>query len=170
MNIILHDLSNHLVFAPLTLTRPVGNLRTGMWTNDERWQFYLPDATISFQTEDYLADKFPIEQTEDNIWIDGAVIPNAALAQLIKELPSNESLYVNNTFVAHRGKGFSPKERQTVFIDNFLTLENRWDLYQKNDVILVADFAAYTHDKKSASLSATNTLIGDTGQLFIEEG
>ena len=170
MNIILHDLSNHLTFAPLSLTRPVGNLRAGMWTNDERWQFYLPEAEISFKTEVYLADKFPVKQTEDNVWINSTVIPNTELVKLVQELKMDESLYANGIFIAQRGTGFQPEKKKSVAIEDLVILENRWDLYQLNDVILAADFTAYTKGKKSALLSETNTLIGDHSQLFIEEG
>lgn len=170
MNIILHDLSNHLTFAPLSLTRPVGNLRAGMWTNDERWQFYLPEAEVSFHTEDYLADKFPAKQKDDNVWINATVIPNAALSILVKELKMDESLYVNGVFIAQRGADFQPKENKSVDLEDLLILVNRWDLYQLNDVVLAADFTAYTKGKESAPLSETNTLIGDASQLFIEEG
>ncbi|PKR80276.1 glucose-1-phosphate thymidylyltransferase [Brumimicrobium salinarum] len=170
MNIILHDLSNHLVFAPLSLTRPVGNLRMGMWTNDERWQFYLPEATVSFRTEEYLVDKFPMHQTDDNVWVNATVIPNEELVKLVQELKVDESLYVNGVFVAQRGTTFSPKENDSHQLEEFLVLEHRWDLYQKNDSILATDFAAYVKGRKSASLSKTNTLIGDANQLFIEEG
>ena len=170
MNIILHDFSNHLIFAPLTLTRPVGNLRAGMWTNDERWQFYLPEATISFQTKEYLADKFPIKRTNDNVWINATVIPTAGLALLVQKMELDESLYVNGIFVAHRGADFTPRDNSSEELEHLILLESRWDLFQKNDVILAADFAAYTQGKKSAPLSKTNTLIGDASQLFIEEG
>lgn len=170
MNIILHDLSNHLTFAPLTLTRPVGNLRTGMFTNDERWQFYLPEAEISFQTLEYLADKFPVNKKEDNYWINASVIPNAKLVELVQSLEVNQTLYMKGVFMAHRGEHFEPKNSISVTIKDLVILENRWDLYQKNDVILAADFEAYTKGKKSASLSDTNTLIGNANQLFIEEG
>ena len=58
-NINLHDFEKHLTFAPLTLTRPVGDLRMGIFTNKERWQRFLPDATIGFITENYIAPAFP---------------------------------------------------------------------------------------------------------------
>ncbi|PWH86212.1 putative sugar nucleotidyl transferase [Brumimicrobium oceani] len=170
MNIILHDLSNHLTFAPLTLTRPVGNLRTGMFTNDERWQFYLPEAKISFKTEDYFTEKFPINKTEDNYWINASVVPNKKLVELVRNLELNQTLYMQGVFMAHRGEHFEPKNSISVTINDLVILENRWDLYQKNDVILATDFSAYTKGKKSAQLSETNTLIGDPSQLFIEEG
>ena len=61
MNIVLHDNGLHLRFAPLTLTRPVGDLRWGIMTNAERWKSWIPEATISFDTEEYLSKKFPRE-------------------------------------------------------------------------------------------------------------
>ena len=51
MKILLHDNQLHLRFAPLTLTRPVGNLRMGILTNDERWQKLVPESEIYFSTE-----------------------------------------------------------------------------------------------------------------------
>lgn len=170
MNIILHDLSNHLIFAPLTLTRPVGNLRTGMWTNDERWKFYCPNAQISYKTEDYLSDKFSLIETEDNFWVNSTVIPNKEIVDALKELQLDESLFINGVFVAYRGNKFQPKDSDSLTINEFIVLKNRWDIYQLNDAILRADFNAYTKDRKSKTLSGTNTLLGDPTQLFIEEG
>ena len=69
MNIILHDNSLHLRFAPLTLTRPVGDLRMGILTNSERWAKWIPEATISFQTEAYLMKKFPRVDAPDTVEI-----------------------------------------------------------------------------------------------------
>lgn len=170
MHIILHDLQNHLRFAPLTLTRPVGNLRTGMFTNDERWRFYCPDAIISYHTEDYLAEKFPVEMSSDNFWVNAAVIPTESLVKKIRGLKFNESLFVNDSFVAYRGADFKPDENKVEASESLILLENRWDLFQKNHEILVADFQAYTKGKTSEPLSSTNTLIGDEKNLFIEQG
>lgn len=170
MNIILHDLSNHLRFAPLTLTRPVGNLRTGMFTNDARWQFYCPEATLSYLTEEYLSEKFPLHQTKDNYWINAAIVPTKAISEKVKALAFDESLFINGVLIAFRGEEFTPKMIETEQDDSLIVLKNRWDLFQMNDLILSADFKAYTKGKTSAPLSSTNTLIGDSNNLFLEEG
>src|SRR5690554_496022 len=154
MHIILHDLQNHMRFAPLTLTRPVGNLRTGMFTNDERWRFYCPDAIISYHTEDYLAEKFPVEMSSDNFWVNAAVIPTESLVKKIRGLKFNESLFVNDSFVAYRGADFKPDENKVEASESLILLENRWDLFQKNHEILVADFQAYSKGKTSEPLSS----------------
>ena len=58
MKLLLADSNLYKRFAPLTLSRPVGNLRMGILTNDERWKLILPQAEIFFKTEDYLHTKF----------------------------------------------------------------------------------------------------------------
>ena len=84
MRIQLHDNNKHLNFAPLSLTRPIGNLRIGILTNDERWRMLLPDALISFETEDYLSNKFP--DVSDAIVVNACVIPNSDIVQEVLKL------------------------------------------------------------------------------------
>ena len=74
MKIILADLKAHLRFAPLSLTRPIGDIRVGMFTNYERWSILLPEYQIGFHTESYLSDEF--EQLEDGVIVNACVIPN----------------------------------------------------------------------------------------------
>ena len=51
MKLLLSDNQLHLRFAPLTLTRPVAELRCGLFTNTERYQQLLPGVQIGYQTE-----------------------------------------------------------------------------------------------------------------------
>jgi UDP-N-acetylglucosamine diphosphorylase/glucosamine-1-phosphate N-acetyltransferase len=62
------------------------------------------------------------------------------------------------------------KTRVQCNISNLIILENRWDLYKKNDAILRQDFQIYTTNKTSTALSSTNLLIGSKQELFIQEG
>ncbi len=170
MNIILQDLHNHLTFAPLALTRPVGNLRTGLWTNNERWAFYCPHASISYETQNYLSEKFPIQIVDENFWINAAIVPTFLIVKWIQELSVDETLYVNDVYVAHHGKNKEEGEIVAKQSDELIVLEHRWDVFKKNEHILKTDFKAYTKGKKSAILPKSNTLIGNSDQLFIEEG
>jgi hypothetical protein len=86
MNIILHDNGLHLRLAPLTLTRPVGDLRWGIMTNAERWESWIPEATISFQTEAYLSTKFPRVEGDHTIEVNAAIIPNEIVASAVTML------------------------------------------------------------------------------------
>jgi UDP-N-acetylglucosamine diphosphorylase/glucosamine-1-phosphate N-acetyltransferase len=159
----LDDSGLHLRFAPLTLTRPVGNLRLGIFTNDERWKLFLPEAEIGYLTEDYLSKKF--KSIENGITVNAALIPNEDVVAAIMHLEENTALYLNEIFLAGNGTQKIQFKGETPVI-----LENRWDLYQKNDAVLKADFELITSGRKSQKISKTNTIIGSSDLIFLEEG
>lgn len=166
MKIILHDNGLHLQFAPLTLTRPVGNLRIGLLTNDERWKIIVPEAEFFFETEKYLSGKFPSTQ-EPGLVINAAVIPNEDLAVAVINLSPDEQLWIGEQWIAKKGAGLIKVE----FLgEKPIILEQRWDLYQKNDQVIKSDFHLVTAGRKSCKLSKTNTIIGDETLVFLEEG
>jgi hypothetical protein len=167
MNIILHDNDLHLRFAPLTLTRPVGDLRAGILTNAERWARWIPEAEISFHTEGYLSKKFPRTEAEDAVEVNASVIPNEEIAAAIVSLDKNQQLLLGETWLARRGTG-GEKIRFTG--QEPIVLQQRWDLYLLNDEVLVADFFLLTGGRTSQQLSRTNTVIGNEDLVFLEEG
>jgi len=165
MKIQLHDNNKHLDFAPLTFTRPVGNLRMGILTNDERWSLLVPNVEIFFETEGYLSEKFL--QTSGTIVVNACVIPNRELVNEIVKLKGNEELVLNGVWLAKSGTGeilkkYGGKEP--------IVLENRWELFQKNGEVLEQDFELLTHKRTSVQLSSTNTIIGDVNKIFLEKG
>lgn len=167
MNIILHDNGLHLRFAPLTLTRPVGDLRVGILTNTERWKTWIPEATVAFQTEAYLTQKFPASTETDVFEVNAAVIPTEEIAAAIVHLEADQVLVAGEHWIARRGKAtetirFTGQEP--------LVLQQRWELYTLNDQVLVADYFLLTGGRESQPLSGTNTVIGDPDLIFLEEG
>ena len=171
MRINLNDNGFHLRFAPLTLTRPVGNLRIGIFTNDERWkkliESFVPtiNAEIGFTTEKYLQEKF--KQLIGAIEVNAAIIPNEEIVATLFQLEEGNSLYFNETWIATKGT-------ETVQINYTgnkpIIIEHRWDIFQKNDPILKLDFELITAGRKSQPLSKTNTVIGEKKDIFLEEG
>ena len=165
MTISLSDHGQHLRFAPLTFTRPIGDLRMGILTNAERWHRMVPEAIIGFETEDYLSQKF--SSVADGLSVNAAVIPNSDLVQAILNLKGNESLIMEGNWLATSGAG-------DVYIEYKgmppVILTERWHLYQFNAKVLEADFQLLTNGRKSQNLSASNTVIGDRSLIFIEEG
>lgn len=165
MNIQLHDNDKHLEFAPLTLTRPVGDIRIGILTNAERWVVMVKDANVSFETEDYLAVRFP--SVSNAINVNACMIPNAEVVAAITQLKGNEELVIDGNWLAKTGTGdiiIQYKGERPVFINQ------RWEIFQKNEVVLKADFELLTKGRTSVQLSPTNTIIGDHQQIFLEEG
>jgi len=166
MNIQLNDNGLHLKFAPLTLTRPVGNLRMGIFTNDERWRFFLSDAEITYKTEAYLSVKYPIS-TKDVIEVNAAVIPNEDLIAAIYHLSNNEILTLGDTWLAKIGNG----ESVVTYTGQIpIIISERWHLFQKNDEVLRSDYKSITAGRISQELSTSNLVIGDESLVFLEEG
>ncbi len=166
MKILLHDNQLHLRFAPLTLTRPVGNMRMGILTNDERWQFLLPDAEIFFATEKYLTTKFRSIENVDLI-VNAAVIPTREMVDASLNLNAGEVLSKGNQWLVKKGAN---AVKTIEFEGSLIILENRWDIYQYNGLVLKSDFDLITNGRVSQPLSETNTVIGDKNLVFLEEG
>ena len=166
MNIQLHDNNLHLRFAPLTLTRPVGNLRMGIFTNDERWKFFLSEAIITYKTENYLSGKYP-SSTLDVIEVNASVIPNEDMIAAIYHLSNNEVLMIGENWLARIGDATKVVEYKGEIP---VIISERWHLYEKNSEVLVADFKLITAGRTSQELSTTNLVIGDENLIFLEEG
>lgn len=165
MKINISDNGLHLRFAPLSLTRPVGNLRMGIFTNDERWKQFLPEAEIGFETEEYLSKRFL--KIEGGVTVNAAVIPNEDVVAAVMHLEQNTALFLNDVFLA----GETNAAEKIQFLgETPVILKNRWDIYALNHLVLKQDFDLLTAGRKSQKLSDTNTLIGPKEMLFIEEG
>lgn len=165
MKIQLHDNNRFFDFAPLTLTRPVGDIRCGIFTNTERWKLYVSDAQISYDTQEYLSEKFPFESNA--IIVNACMIPTEDIVHVILKLKGNEELVVDGEWMARVGTGdviINYQGEKPIFINH------RWEIYQKNDAVLKTDFEQLTKGRTSYQLSSTNTIIGDHKLIFLEEG
>ena len=90
-NVILFDDDTRDHLLPLTYTRPMGELRVGILKIKEKWEKWM-DAEVSYITQDYLSEKFPIKITADNFVISGSALPSERLCRLIKQLEPNTAL------------------------------------------------------------------------------
>lgn len=163
MKLKLHDNGKHLDFAPFTLTRPVGDLRMGIMTNAERWKFLLPDWEVGFTTEEYLQGKFP---DNEGVEVNACVIASKEIASAVQILQPSEGVWFEDIWVAGAQDGMN-----RVYLSDFpLFIDQRWDLYQKNGEVLNHDFELLTSGRTSRQLSSTNTIIGDSNMIFLEEG
>ncbi len=175
MNIILFDDQERTSLLPLCFTRPCGDLRVGILTLKEKWQ-KLSGGAVSFLTQDYLQDKFPIVlNREKNYYINGRILPTQALLNEISSLDNGESLISNDGFLLGFKSNSSKTienldkiERSKVSKHSFDTISNCYNIFSLNDQEIRSDFELLTKNRTSAKLSNSNTAIGSN--LFIEEG
>tara|TARA_B100001287_G_scaffold216740_1_gene185624 strand:- start:2282 stop:3418 length:1137 start_codon:yes stop_codon:yes gene_type:complete len=165
MKFNLSDFGKHKNFAPLSLTKPIGCIRMGIFTNVERYLSYLPEAHIGYETEDYLTHKYP--RLDCDLSVNACVIPNPEFIAALLHLEENQSLYDEDRLLAQKGNGAEPIK----FIGTkLIILEERWDIFQKNAAALDLDFNQVTEGRKTQALSPSNLLIGPKSKLFIEQG
>lgn len=172
MNYILFDGENREALLPFTYTRPVAEIRIGILTIREKWELFL-GATTTTVTEDYLSDKYPMVEMEQNIMINASYTPNEALVYQIKNLKENQAVYDGDTMVA-----FFSLEDQEIDIDSLevfqfegtlLKVETTWDIFSKNGAAINADYKLLTADRTSEPIPE-QTVAFNPEAIFIEEG
>ncbi|MGB1230817.1 MAG: GlmU family protein [Winogradskyella sp.] len=173
MNYILFDGPYRNNLLPFTFTRPVADIRVGILTIRQKWETYL-DYTTTTITEDYLADKFPMVELEDNIMINASFLPNEAVVALVKKLKHNEALFKDEDVIAFFAKeGEELTDFSTLdaieFEGDILKIEHTWDIFSKNGDAIAEDFNLITKGKTSQPIPSTVNTINPE-QIFIEEG
>jgi len=179
-NFILFDDDVRDKLLPLTFTRPVGELRVGILTIKEKWLRHLHIDNISYITQDYLIDKFPIHIEKDNIVINGSVLPSPLLVKLITELAPNEAILKNGELIAtrldedqfqHLINGDEIEELIGFDAEDtpFLKINHLWDIFKINGEAIQEDFDLLTKNRISHPISETNTVIAPEN-IFIDEG
>jgi UDP-N-acetylglucosamine diphosphorylase/glucosamine-1-phosphate N-acetyltransferase len=173
MNYILFDGPNRNSLLPFTYTRPVADIRVGILTIRQKWESYLEYTTTTI-TEDYLADKFPMVEMEDNIMINASFLPNLEVVEFIKNLKHNQALFKDEDVIA-----FFAKEGEEVkdfsnfeaieFEGSILSIEYTWDIFSKNGEAIQEDFTLITKDRKSEPIPTTVNTINPEN-IFIEKG
>ena len=172
MNYILFDGSVRDALLPFTFTRPVADIRIGILTIREKWEQYL-NTTTTTVTEDYLSEKYPMVEMEENVLINSSFLPNKELVRMVKSLKRNEAIFKDEEVIA-----FFSLEAQEVdfstftqieFEEDVLRIEHTWDIFSKNAEALQADFNFITEGRTTAPISETNSLIHPEN-IFLEEG
>ncbi|PKP31472.1 MAG: glucose-1-phosphate thymidylyltransferase [Bacteroidetes bacterium HGW-Bacteroidetes-16] len=176
MNYILFDSFGRDSLLPFTFTRPVADIRVGILTIREKWEFYLKSATSSL-TQQYLNPKFPIQKEKDNLLINGSVFPTTRLVKKIAELEPGQILAKGEIIIAMRVEesqidDFASQEIDSTieWEEEMVKLNENWEIFSFNPTAIVEDFKLITAGRKSQPLSKTNFVTGDPKLIFLEEG
>lgn len=173
MNYILSDGNHREDLFPFTFTRPVSGIRTGILTIHEKWEKWLGEP-ISYLTEDYLSEKFPLKVSKTNMVINGSYLPNDELKEAIVGLKVGEALMQGGEYIAYvtenpKAAFLSDDYALVSYEKDCSTVKNTWDIFSKNGEALQADFDLLTKGRKSQPISNTNQVLNPE-RIFIEEG
>lgn len=173
MNYILFDGPSRNNLLPFTFTRPVADIRVGILTIREKWEMHLGYTTTTV-TEEYLSDKYPMVEMDQNIMINASFLPNYEIVEIIKGLKENQAVFYDEDVIA-----FFTKESQDEidlssyeaieFEDDIIRIEHTWDIFSKNGEAIEDDFELLTKGRKSQAIPET-TVAFNRNDIFIEEG
>lgn len=168
--ILFDDPIIRINLLPFTYTRPVGNIRVGILTIVEKWEYWL-GVKPSFQTAGYLEKKFPKVSSDDNLLINGAVCPDQKLVDTIMDLPSNYFLVQGETLIASRNPLDEMNSNNTVQYETPVTLIDRpWKIFRENGPQIRQDFRMITLGRVSAGITDRHTVVYEEGNVFLEDG
>lgn len=171
---------DHENLLPLSFTRPIADFRIGISTIREKWESLLPGEYLYLPVE-YLREKFGAAPAPElpALFIKGSLLPDIDLIYEINALDNGEGISVNDEVIAFKGRygnfisgDFKKKEYQTPA----RRITFAFDVFLRNAEEINNDFRRLTAHRKSAPLSESNRIIGDTADkdgnpmLFIEEG
>ncbi|MFP4092172.1 MAG: GlmU family protein [Cyclobacteriaceae bacterium] len=183
---------------PFTLTRPVAEIRCGIFNMSRKWQLYLRTgdqlAAISYITEDYLQGKYPKPATAEALLLNAAVCPDQALAKAVKALKEGQVLRRGDQIIALRPSSRDLSqitattgpdyEKKMAFIseaarrnssvdyaEELQMLAHTWDIFSFNAGQIEQDFRFYTRGRSSQPMQDAHSIIyGPAEDVFFEEG
>ncbi|WP_422090890.1 GlmU family protein [Tenacibaculum ovolyticum] len=173
MNYILFDGDVRNALLPFTYTKPVADIRIGILTIREKWEMYLGLTTTTI-TEEYLEEKYPMVEMEENVLLNASFLPNKSLIEKVKSLKVNQAIFKGEDVIAfytidtQEEVDFSSYE-QIEFEDEVIQIKNTWDIFSLNDKAIRNDFDIITEGRTSEPIPETVNYINKE-DIFIEEG
>lgn len=173
MNYILFDGQVRDALLPFTYTRPVADIRIGILTIREKWEKRLGYTTTTL-TEEYLEEKYPMVEMEQNIFINASFLPTDKLVEHVKNLKENQAVFKDESIIAffstetQEHDSFDEFERID-FNEDLIQIKNTWDIFSFNAKAIQQDFDFITKGRKSAEIPETVHCFNKKN-IFIEEG
>jgi UDP-N-acetylglucosamine diphosphorylase/glucosamine-1-phosphate N-acetyltransferase len=168
--ILFDDPIIRINLLPFTYTRPIGKIRVGILTIDEKWEKWLGSKS-SFQTAGYLETKFPKKNTDENLLINGAVCPDQKLVDTIQALPLNYFLIQDQRLIATKSPLTEMTSSNTIEYNEAITIIDRpWKIFRENAAQIKLDYSLITAGRTSAGIRDKHSVIYGAENIFVEEG
>ncbi len=171
MSIIFFDpKDSRTKLLPLTYTRPIAEIRIGIFNISEKWCLRLKTEHFGYETETYLKDLFPgIKADIQNTWINSTILPNDDLVAAVKSLGTHEALLKDGILLAFKGENKDAIINKRIYEGSFSSLNYPWDIFQLNGQEITEDYKLVKSRRKGVQINDpyTRTYGSD---IFIEEG
>lgn len=156
---------------PFTLTRSIGEIRLGIGTIREKWEWISGEKVTIISNSG--SNSIEGDKLDEYLFLDSAVVPDDYLFQMINNLPSNHSLTSKGRIIGVRSNtydqlswlAFTSKE-----VDQIQYIDRLWKINQLNGEEIKKDFFRISKNKASLPISDSFTKVYNPHQVFIEEG
>lgn len=168
-------------FHPLTLTRPVDELRCGAFTIREKWLRYLKTELFSRADRHPVTDYYPVNEQQNAdaiIHINARCLPDSSLADQISDLEVGEALTKESFVIAARsGAGrtnfrqvpdfaeFEKKETENGILMSAVT-----DLFTYNGQEIIKDAQWFGSDNSAEGQISPHAVIDNRDNLIMQTG
>jgi UDP-N-acetylglucosamine diphosphorylase/glucosamine-1-phosphate N-acetyltransferase len=176
INYVLFDGVYHQKLKPLTLTRPVADLRVGIFKIHEKWEYLLGEK-VGIRTKDYLGKSYNSFNDNAGVGISGALIPNLELCDAINTLKEKtimmkegkvlaiKPLPVESSDVNNELEGYKIVQ----YTSEISMIEKPMDIFKLNGDQIEVDLKFYIKNKDlNSNPESGNLIIGD--RVYIEHG
>lgn len=174
-------------FHPLTLTRPLYDLRVGIFTLAEKWQHALRQPeNLTGPLREHLKGVFSepavTSDTKAIVWLNPRFIPDPELTKMVMSLETGRSITCNGSLVAaaitpkqHKswikgGPKVSDLKNEEISADGVTILENSWELFQMNGEQIRADIVLSGKIPYGQEDIFPHTIFTNPDRIYIEEG
>lgn len=165
---------------PFTYTRPVAQIRCGIYTLSEKWEKVL-EAKAFYQTAKRLQPLFPNTSESVEWLINGSLCPNEPILEAMQTLEVGQGLFMGNCLLVAKiegQSGFSFSQGPEVFekslhpvpyAGDITLIQEPWHIFKHNGAEIRRDFdRAIANENRHLLQDEFTKVYGN--QLFIAEG
>ncbi len=171
-------------FLPLTLTRPVFDLRLGILTIQEKWEKHLNTQFKAGIYDNYLSSVFKSHQidiAQNCIWVNSRYLPTNELVNTIKSLASGEFLVQNDEIIAANIDGkrsISLYDNKDFRVDKLTKVEYSlatksisffWDLLSLNGEEISSDLQFFNNNPIGNSSLCKDSIFKNSEHIFVSD-
>jgi len=170
-------------FHPLTLTRPVDDLRLGIFTIAEKWRQVLSNYNFNRTVRSELIGIFSNLTTAQHptLWINSRFLPSESLVDKIKNLEPGTCIKQDDTIVAaHADAGTTrnwlkkgqPDVQSLLVLEgqHFQCISRLWDLFLLNEQEIIADINLIENFPSVNGTVSSHAILENEAQIFVGSG
>ncbi len=184
MQLCFFEDDKYTKFHPLTLTRPIDDLRIGVHTINQKWSRALNASKTTRIVRPELNDVFSrgtLDSSESCIWINSRYLPTQNLIEKVQDLREGQSMQHGKTIIAacvsgdqsiqwHKNNNPDFKNLFVLETSDFLSIAHLWDLFQLNGQQIKEDVARIAIDAAPNADISEQATLQNRDKIYIENG